>query len=215
MEPEESKPMIETTDPTLPEGWEVAVSPVDGRTYYFNKESGATSWTHPSEAGATTEPAPAPTTPIETIPSLGDESGIMANRSGADDEVKATSTITTQEDDKDIEAGIYTKMSDYDPTKPINSFRCYSFMALILFFPLGAIALCKSFVCVSRWKQARYEQSHDAGQQALLFSRISFIIGVPLWAYGLYCYFAGPGAPYVIDVPAEWWPDFHEKYMNW
>jgi len=200
MEPEATPPQVQEEVPTtpLPEGWEHAVSPIDGREYYYNAGTGATSWAHPSMPGATVDPS---TEAIDTAPSLGDFSGIIANR--------------TTENYGDVEEGdVYTKMTDYDPTQPIRAHRCYSFIALVLFFPLGAIAMCKSRACVSKYSAGEYEKAHDSSQQALLFSRISCIIGVLFWSYFAYCYFAGPAAPFAMDIPAEWWPDVDVDYQR-
>lgn len=211
MEPEASPPTIQTEAPEtpLPEGWENAVSPVDGKKYYYNAGSGVTSWAHPGIPGSQVVEAPSNDV-VETAPSIGDYSGIIANRSTMVDyggDLSNKTTLTTQAD-KDVEEGdVYTKMTEYDPKEPIRSHRCYSVIAMILFFPLGAIAFCKSFATVSQWKQEQYEKAHNSGQQALLFSRISCIIGAIFWSYFFYCLFAGPEAPFVVDVPAEWWPD--------
>jgi len=195
--PPETETNVSATSIALPDGWETAASPVDGRIYYYNASTGGTSWTHPSFPGAIISvpapsvPPPAPNNLIQHTASVGDESGIMANRS---------------EIDLDLEASDgYTKMTEYNPKRPINSHRCYSIVALILFFPLGIFAFCKSLSTVSKWKQERYETAHDCSQQTLLFSRISCIIGIGFWSYFAYCFYAGPG-PYVL-IPVEWWPD--------
>lgn len=199
-------PSTEADD--LPEGWSTAVSPIDGRVYYWNSSTGATSWTHPNLAGSIEVPPP-PTANIVTAPSIGDYSGIIAARSSVD-----------YEKDKDIEVGSSTLTSktdyaamtdkgdfhDYDPNQEcINSHRWYSVIAFILFFPLGMIALCRSCSTVSKYKQGRYATAHDHSQQTLLFSRISCIVGICLWSYIAYCIYAGPG-PGVIEIPANWWP---------
>lgn len=209
MDPE-AKTVIEVSTP-LPEGWENAVSPVDGRNYYYNSKTGATSWTHPAIDGVT--PAPSKDE-IENVPSIGDYSGIMATRTvedyGASLSNKSTLTKSADAAEKDIEeGGAYTKMTEYDPKAPINAHRCYSIVAMILFFPLGVIAFCKSLTTVSRYHQERYEAAHNSSQAALLFSRISCIIGVIFWSYFAYCYFAGPAAPFVVDIPDDWWPEIH------
>lgn len=218
MEPEASPPQKQTDAPPLPEGWEEAVSPVDGRIYFYNAATGATSWTHPGASGENAVPAP-PKEEIATTPSLGDYSGILANRSTMIDEspvVQAKSTLTTSEAPAavnpavDVEEGLYTKMSDYDPAQPIDSHRCYSVIAMILFFPLGVFAFCSSLSTVTKWHQGQYEKAHDRSQRALVFSRISVVIGAVFWAYFIYCYFAGPG-PYNF-IPAHWYPDVH---FNW
>mmetsp|Transcript_25026 Transcript_25026/g.54874 ORF Transcript_25026/g.54874 Transcript_25026/m.54874 type:complete len:223 (+) Transcript_25026:95-763(+) len=194
----------------LPEGWSTAVSPIDGRVYYWNSSTGATSWTHPNVTGSTPIPAPPTNNGIDMVPSMGDFSGIIAARS----------TSVDDECEKDIEVGSSTLTSkteyaamtdkgdfhDYDPNQAtIRTHRWYSILAFILFFPLGMIALCRSCSTVSKYKQGRFETAHDHSQQTLLFSRISCIIGVFFWSYIAYCFFAGPG-PYVLEIPAEWWP---------
>lgn len=191
----------------LPSGWETAVSPIDGRVYYWNSSTGATSWTHPNFPQSTSIPPPPPTN-LETAPSMGDFSGIIAARSTSDydrDIEVGSSTISSKAD--------FHAMSDkgdfgeYDPDQPINCHRFYSIVAMILFFPLGVVAFCRSINTVSKWKQGRYETAHDCSQQTLLFSRISCIMGVGFWSYFLYCYFSGPG-PFVMEFPAEWWPQY-------
>lgn len=190
-----------TQEAVLPEGWSTAVSPIDGRKYYWNQSTGATSWTHPSTGGAAAAPAPV-SSPIITALSLGEFSGIMAARSAAiDKDVETGKTDYAAMDDKG-------DFHEYDPNQAvINSHRCYSIIAFLLFFPLGMIALCKSCSVVSKYHQGRYKTAHDHSQQTLLFSRISCIIGVCLWSYIGYCLWAGPG-PGVIEIPAEWWPEW-------
>ena len=207
MEPEAtSTPAVTETAP-LPDGWVTAVSPVDGRAYFYNASTDATTWTHPSAPGADIVDTPL-VEGIQIVPSLGDYSGIIANRSTMDfGESRNKST-----EDNDIEqGGVYTKMTEYDPKQPINCHRCYSIFALILFFPLGMIAFCKSLSTVSNWKQERYEKAHNCSQAVLLFSRISCIIGIGFWSYFAYCLFAGPGK-YVMEVPPEWIPDWFPDY---
>ena len=215
MEPEAQQPPqtpTPTDAPPLPEGWEEAVSPVDGRVYFFNPTTGATSWTHPGVEGATIVPGP-PKADITTAPSLGDYSGILANRSSMDNRVvtnKSTLTASEAPATTDVEAGLYTKMTDYDPAQPIDSHKCYSIVAMILFFPLGVFAFCKSLSTVTKWHQGEYERAHKRSQETLVLSRISIFIGVFFWAYFIYCYFAGPG-PYNF-IPPEWYPEIHFKW---
>lgn len=50
-----------TTGPAVPEGWEAKVSATKGKTYYYHKQSGKTTWVHPGLAKSTqgtTRPAP-------------------------------------------------------------------------------------------------------------------------------------------------------------
>ena len=225
MEPEATPPQTQTGAPPLPAGWEEAVSPVDGRVYFYNASTGATSWTHPSVSGENNvvppPPKEVPSPPkedIENVPSVGDYSGILANRSTMVDDqpvLQNKSTLTTSvapaaADIDVVEEGLYTKLSDYDPAQPIDSHRCYSVIAMILFFPLGVFAFCSSLSTVTKWHQGEYEKAHDRSQRALVFSRISVGIGAAFWAYFFYCYFAGPG-PYNF-IPPEWYPDVHFEW---
>jgi len=141
-EPPAAPAAAETSEP-LPDGWETAVSPVDGRAYFYNPTTGATSWTHPSLPATNPESTP----DIQDVPSVGDFSGIIANRTVEDYGDKTA----------DVESGMYMKMTDYDPKQPIHTHRWYAVLATILFLPLGAIALCKSFSCAKKWKQELYE----------------------------------------------------------
>lgn len=142
---------------------------------------------------------------VDAVPSLGDYSGIIAARS----------TMTTG---KDIESGdVYTKMSDDEITDPATAYRCYAAIAMVFFFPVGAVAFCKSLASASKTKQGDYERAHHYSQQALLFSRISCITGVLFWAYFSYSYFAGPDAPFAMEIPAteEWWPELEENVREY
>jgi len=141
------------------------------------------------------------------VPSIGDFSGILANRSSI-----GASKSMQEPPGKDVEEGLYTKMSDYDPAQPINSHRCYSVIALILFFPLGVFAFCSSFSTVSKWHAGQYEKAHDCSQRTVLLSRISCIIGTLFWGYFTYCYFAEPG-PYNM-IPHEWYPELNFKWLE-
>lgn len=194
-----------TQGANLPPNWSTAVSPQDGRVYYWNSVTGETSWTHPNFTG--TLPPPPPNDEIRTsltaVPSMGDASGIMETRSNGTfvDPFVGSSGVGDFHAmvDKQHEIGDF---HDYDPSKPIDSHRFYSIFAFILFFPLGIFALIQSCAVVSKWKQAKYADAHDKSQQALLYSRISCSIGICFWIY--YLFFSGPG-PFVID----WhWPAF-------
>eukprot|EP00536_Pseudo-nitzschia_multiseries_P003615 jgi/Psemu1/302055/fgenesh1_kg.56_\ len=203
-----SKVTVPSTDAAaLPEGWSTAVSPIDGRVYYWNASTGATSWTHPSVTSSAPAPSPA-AVDIDTAPTLGDYSGIIATRTVSVDmdlEV-GSSTLTSKTDYAAMTDTDKPDFHEYDPNQAvINSHRLYSILALILFFPLGMIALCRSFSTVSKYRQGRYATAHDHSQQTLLFSRISCIIGVIMWSYVAYCFYAGPG-PYVLEIPDNWWP---------
>jgi len=190
-------PVTQSDD--LPEGWSTAVSPIDGRVYYWNSTTGETSWKHPNAPGATAVPPPPTPDVIEAVPSIGDYSGIIAARSTRDLEEGSPHTNYSAMTEKGA-------FRDYDPNQAvINSYRCLSFFAFILFPPLGIIALCRSCCTRSKYHQGRYETAHEYSQQTLMFSRISIIMGVGLWGYLIYCYFAGPG-PYVFEIPMEWWP---------
>ena len=49
-----------STPAALPDGWDSAVDPASGKTYYYNEATGESTWTLPAAATvATTEPAPA------------------------------------------------------------------------------------------------------------------------------------------------------------
>lgn len=214
MEPEAPLP---SANKPLPAGWETAVSPVDGRVYYYNSSTGATSWMHPNVSAGNTSVPPPQTGGINSAPSLGEYSGILANRSSFMVEEKKSVEVKKPKESPaevdNLEAGLYTKMTDYDPTQPINSHRCYAIVAMILFFPLGVVALTRSLATVSKYRNQRYEAAHDCSHAALLFSRIACITGITFWSYFFYCYFAGPGAPFAfIEIPAEWVPEIH---YNW
>ena len=58
----------DSTYTTLPPGWAAAVSPRDGRMYYYEKSTGKTSWTHPSVAKPAPAPYPAPAPVPATAP---------------------------------------------------------------------------------------------------------------------------------------------------
>jgi len=191
-----------TQGANLPANWSTAVSQQDGRVYYWNSATGATSWIHPNFFKS---PVPCPPSEdimyksLSNVPSMGDASGIIESRS-------MTRTVSIGEGDggDDFHAMIDKDFPAYDPTKPINSHRVYSIVAFLLFFPLGIFALIQSCNVVSKWKQQKYEQAHDKSQQALLYSRISCAIGICFWVY--LCFFSGPG-PFHIDV--HWpWPMF-------
>jgi len=198
-----------TQGANLPSNWSTAVSQQDGRVYYWNSATGATSWIHPNFFKS---PVPCPPTGAaafersQTIaPVMSDSSGIMESRS-------ITRTVSVGCDSNggsggggdDFHAMIDKDFPAYDPAKPINSHRVYSICAFLLFFPLGIFALIQSCQVVSKWKEQKYEQAHDKSHQALLYSRISCSIGICFWVY--LCFFTGPG-PFHIDV--HWpWPMF-------
>jgi len=188
-----------TQGANLPPNWSTAVSQEDGRVYYWNSATGATSWIHPNFFKSPVPSPPAKTdinASMTSVPSMGDASGIIEARSSTISVVGDFHAMADKEQQGDFH--------DYDPTQPINSHRLYSIAAFILFFPLGIFALVQSCRVVSNWKQQKYEKAHDKSQQALLYSRISCAIGICFWVY--YLFFSGPG-PFVLDL--HWpWPIF-------
>mmetsp|Transcript_69544 Transcript_69544/g.77797 ORF Transcript_69544/g.77797 Transcript_69544/m.77797 type:complete len:264 (-) Transcript_69544:80-871(-) len=198
-----------TQGANLPPNWSTAVSQQDGRVYYWNSATGATSWIHPNffKSPVPSPPAGSAFVRSQTIaPVMSDTSGIMESRS-----ITRTVSAGCESNDgggggagrggDDFHAMIDKDFPAYDPAKPINSHRVYSIFALLLFFPLGIFALIQSCQVVAKWKEQKYEQAHDKSQQALLYSRISCAIGICFWVY--LCFFTGPG-PFHIDVHWPW-----------
>jgi len=198
-----------TKGANLPVNWSTAVSQEDGRVYYWNSATGATSWIHPNFFNTAIPSPPSEDNvykSLSNVPSMGDASGILEARSTTRSvrSAKSAVVVASGSSGEDFHAMIDKDFPEYDPSRPINSHRMYSIVAFILFFPLGIFALYQSCNVVSKWKQQKYELAHDKSQQVLLYSRISCAIGICFWVY--LCFFSGPG-PFHIDV--HWpWPIF-------
>lgn len=192
-----------TQGANLPLNWSTAVSPEDGRVYYWNSVTGATRWTHPNFSTVTPPPPPSES----KGPIIGGASGILQQLSSTiSGGVYGENTVPAHSNNNSFHAMVDkdSGFHDYDPTQAINSHRVYSICALILFFPLGIFAVIQSHKVVSQWKLERYEQAHDHSQQTLLYSRISCSIGICFWIY--FFFFSGPG-PFAIEW--DWhWPAF-------
>lgn len=191
----------------LPPNWSTAVSQDDGRVYYYNVETGDTTWTHPNYFSSPVPPPPSDNgddtergiagspSAVTKAPSMGDASGILNARS------RDTVSNTGGSDFHPmVDKGDYG-MNDYNPNEPIDSHRFYAIVAFLLFFPLGIFAVCQSCNTVSKWKQQKYAEAHDKSQQVLLFSRISCVLGIAFWVYFLF--FSRPG-PFVLDFHWQW-----------
>lgn len=189
----------------LPPNWAAAVSQSDGRVYYYNTQTKETSWMHPNYFKSPIPPPSGNAPDIvtsQTSVSMGDASGIMKARSD-NDGIHVFHAMVDKSDSGKADSGIFPS-STYNPNEPINSYRCYSIVAFILFFPLGIFAMYQSFSCVSQWKQQKFALAQHKSQEALLLSRISCALGFFFWVY--YLFFSGPG-PFALDF--QWPAEFH------
>lgn len=175
-------------DSSLPPGWASAVSPQDGRMYFWEKSTGKTTWTHPSVLS--TQPpylamAPAPTSARQP----------MIHQSAA---ANVTSTLSLDSANSGIIAS--RSMKSYDQDTKISqrprTYQCYAILATLLFFPLGLFALIYSFKVESAWTSHRNVDCIRYSRRALLFSRISIAVGVVFWIF--FIFFREPGG-FVFD----------------
>lgn len=174
-------PPSDSPNSSLPPGWAAAVSPHDGRMYYWEKATGKTSWTHPS-AAATHQPylAMAPGAKHTPSASITKENQLVATNLSMDS--GASGIIASR------------SMRSVDPLKnngfPVTH-QCYAIVATLLFFPLGLFALIYSFKVESAWDAGRTIDSLRYSRRALLFSRVSITLGVVFWMWFIFC--RGPG----------------------
>jgi hypothetical protein len=159
---------------SLPPGWATAVAQ-DGRIYYWEQSTGATSWTHPLAP----QPPPPPVDHM-IAPSMSSRSGIMATRS-----MKSQPSMNEFD-------------TPFNASRRPDSHQCYAVISIILFFPLGLCALIQSFNVDEAWDNARYGDAVNHSRQALLYSRISCAIGAIFWIYWIF--FSGPGG-FVFEWP--------------
>ncbi|KAG7356634.1 interferon-induced transmembrane protein [Nitzschia inconspicua] len=189
-------PPSEIAYASLPPGWAAAISPQDGRMYYWEKATGKTSWTHPS-APPIPRPYVAMTSGVESVrPSLNSQPA-----------TNVTSTISMDSGASGIIASRSMGASGSDGLlkngqRPITH-QCYAIVATLLFFPLGLFALIYSFKVESAWSKGHTGDSIRYSRRALLFSRISTAVGVIFWTF--FIFFRGPkGIDFDFRPLFEW-----------
>jgi hypothetical protein len=168
---QEEKPFV-----ALPTGWSTAISPEDGRIYYWEEATGRTSWTHPLAVPPTQAPQQSPLPPPNDLP--------QASRtfwSGGNGHRKTS---------KNFLGGMHMTRSEYHDT-PFNAtqragnHQCYAVTALVLCFPMGAFAMYHSIQVDRAWEQTRFGDAVNHSRQASKFACFGTFIGVCFWIYWL------------------------------
>lgn len=171
--PPPSKPVYSS----LPSGWEAVISPEGGRTYYWEKATGRTSWVHPNDS-VNHQPfrAMAPSSAHATKPATSNVLSTLSMESGA-------SGIVASRSMKSSESLKATEFSDRH--------QCYAILATVLFFPLGLFALYHSFHADSDWDKGSHTDAMRHSRRALWFSRLAIAAGAGFWMW--FIFFRGPG----------------------
>jgi hypothetical protein len=174
---------------SLAPGWTTAISPQDGRIYYWEKATGKTSWTPPIapltyQPNVVMTPPSAPTRPsMPTQPLPNDTSTRSLDR--------ARSGIIASRSMKDHHSIDHNTAMIVGYSQRPTTHQCYAIVATILFFPLGLFALIYSLKVESAWNASRTNDSIRYSRRALLFSRVSAAFGAVFWIWFLF--FRGPG----------------------
>mmetsp|Transcript_13671 Transcript_13671/g.25636 ORF Transcript_13671/g.25636 Transcript_13671/m.25636 type:complete len:220 (-) Transcript_13671:176-835(-) len=180
--------------PSLPPGWATAVSPKDGRLYYWEKSTGNTSWTHPA------------ITPTQQQPAVAAPVGVQTANAVPATPPQQRQVLTSISLDSDAESGIMasrTMKTNASVENPINGSRRpnthqgYATLATILFFPIGLFALVNALKVDQAWDSGRYGSAIKHSRASILYSRIACGTGAVFWIYFLF--FRGPGG--IFDFP--------------
>jgi hypothetical protein len=165
----------------LPAGWEVAVSPNDGRLYYYERLTGRTTWVHPQFLGG-------------------------ANNQHSNISVMTPlpppQHVTTRSNDNVVHHHTTTVLDNKQQRllldTPANAFRrpeshqCRSVVSLLLFPPLGLCAVMHSLLVDHCWKKGRYGDAVNHSRQAKAYAKFSNLVGILLWLWYALFYREGP-----------------------
>jgi hypothetical protein len=165
----------------LPLGWDTAVSPDDGRLYYWEKETGRTSWIHPhamdkSQRGLHSSSPSSP--PIVQYPRTsrsfwnGGVRNFWNRGQGAQQQPVSQDMTRTEFLD-----------TPWNASRRPENHQCYSVTALILFFPFGVCALIHSFGVDRAWEAGRYGDAVNHSRQAQNYACFGTGLGFCFWVY--------------------------------
>jgi len=151
----------------LPPGWETAVHPADGRMYYFEKATGRTSWEHPYFLAGATATA--------IVPDVGAESN------GEGWNIRRYFSRNKQQAHEDF----YLPHRDnpiYANEKP-DTHECNSFLAMILFPPIGLLAVYHTLAVNWSWESGRYGDAINHARQAPKYASLAMCFGIVFWLW--------------------------------
>ena len=166
---QQAKPFV-----ALPAGWSTAISPEDGRIYYWEKATGRTSWTHPLAVPPTQAPQQSPLPPPNDHPQTSRNVW-----SGVNDHPQTS---------RNVLGGMNMTRSEYHDT-PWNAARraenhqCLAVTALFLCFPFGVCAMYNSIQVDRAWEQSRYGDAENHSRQASNFACFGTYFGICFWIY--------------------------------
>ena len=149
---------------SLPEGWTTACDPRDGRLYYWNSNTGQTSWTHPRKI-----PPPPPDVGRSDLSYF---SFFQKSRPSYFQHELLSPESERGQPENPLHA-----------SRQPDSHECYSFTALLLFAPIG-IAACYHSIQVNRkWRQGRYGEAVNHARQAPKYACFGVALGIIVWTY--------------------------------
>jgi hypothetical protein len=134
---------------SLPAGWTTVCDPRDGRLYYWNANTGQTSWTHPYASTPLPHQA-------DTRAGLGFFS-IFDQRRPSFFRQRQQELLPPSDDQ--VENPLHA-------SRRPDSHECYAFTALILCAPIGIIACYHSIQVNRKWGHGRYGEAVNHARQA-------------------------------------------------
>lgn len=150
----------------MPPGWTTARYSTDGRIYYWEIETGRTSWTHPHA----------------TIPTPITSASNPASTRTAQNNIP-TYTRNRQQEQQEWHNYEDTPMN---ATRRPDNRQCMACVALVAFFPFGLCAMFHSIKTDRAWSQRRYEDAVNHSRQADKFASFSICLGIAFWIWFLF-----------------------------
>lgn len=165
----------------LPPGWVTAVSPTDGRIYYWEQATGRTSWTHPLAMNSSKSMDNQSPPPDNRYPTPGERSNNSWNSPWRGFSWERRNRGIGMED-----SGMTrTEYLDtpFNASRRPENHQCYAVTALILCFPLGVCACIHSFSVDRAWRQGRYGDAVNHSRQATSYACFGCFVGACFWIY--------------------------------
>jgi len=172
----------------LPAGWTTAVDPSDGRIYYYNCQSGHSTWRHPSAP-----PQDDPKRNNSEASSGGGKANTNTNNNTTRDGKQQPLTFTSTA----APAGLYNENPAHATRRPDNH-QCNAVVALVLCPPIGVLAIYHSCSVDSCWNSGLYGEAVNHARQAPKYACLGTFVGVCFWVY------------YIFFREGKFdWPDFN------
>lgn len=145
--------------PPLPNGWTSAMDPSTGCVYYYNEQTGQSSWRHPA------------------VQSEKKENGLLPDNNKLFGRRRRT-----------LHPADYSTLQE-DPshaTRRPDNHQCDAFCSLCLFLPIGLIAMYHSVSVDRCWRQGLYGEAVNHARQAPKYACLGNVVGIAFWIYWIF-----------------------------